>query len=115
MYNFCPSELKVSLGTKSCSLVIITLQLSAAWKIKLASFSISIFNSIFVLGSSLSSNASKKEYLLRRISQFTVADTPNSAFLAAKPLLYSALLLANWFVPLTSNSLSSASLDVSRK
>ena len=82
MYNFCPSELKVSFGIKSCSLVIITLQLSAALKIKFASFAISIFNSIFVSGSSLSSNALKKEYLLRGISQFTVADAPNSNFLA---------------------------------
>ena len=82
MYNFCPSELNVSFGIKSCNLVIITLQSSAALKIKFASFSISIFNSIFVLGSSLSSNASKKEYLLRGISQFTVADAPNSNFLS---------------------------------
>ena len=37
----------------------------------------------------------QRKYLLRGISQFTVVDAPNCNFLAAKPLLYSALLLAN--------------------
>ena len=39
----------------------------------------------FLLGSNLSANASKNEYLLRAISHFTVDDVPNNAFLAAKP------------------------------
>ena len=65
-----------------------TLQLfPPARQIRLESFSISRFSSIIVLGSSLSSNASKNEYLLRGISHGTVAESPNIAFLKAKPLL----------------------------
>ena len=69
MYNFCPSALKVKL------------QLAPAWNTRSASLSISKFSSIFVLGSSLSSNASKKEYLLRGISQLTSTEVPNTFFL----------------------------------
>ena len=78
MYNVFPSELKDSLGTKSWSFVVITLQSAPACHFKLVSFSISRFNSIFVFGGNLSSNASKHEYLFRGISQFTVHDVPNN-------------------------------------
>ena len=88
MYSFCPSELNVNLGTNSWNLVNITLQaLPPARQIRLLSDSSSIFSSIFVFGRSLSSNDSKKEYLLRGISQLTVAESPNSYFLTEKPLL----------------------------
>lgn len=63
MYNVCPFELKVNFGANGWSLVIITLQSAPACQIRSVSFSISRFNSIIVLGSSLSSNASKNEYL----------------------------------------------------
>ena len=56
-------------------------------QIKLLSLSISISNSIFELGSNLFSNDSKKEYLLRGISQFAVDDGPISSFLLKKPSL----------------------------
>ena len=89
MYSFCPSELNVIFGINSCNLVSITLQLfPPVLQIRLLSDSSSIFNSIF--GRSLSSDVSKKEYLLRGISHRTVA---KSAFLIAKPLLYTQIYL----------------------
>ena len=84
----CPCITFVPSKTKSWSLVIITLQLlSAACQIKLVSFSIWIFNSILCLEVIYLLMLQKNEYLLRGISQFTVDDVHNSAFLAAKPLL----------------------------
>ena len=78
------------------SLVIITLQaFPSLLQIKFGSFSISKFISVFVFGSKLSSNASKNEYLLSGISQFTVVHVPNSAFLEANPSLKVPKILSN--------------------
>ena len=77
IYMLCPSLFNVIRGTISSSLVKMTLQLSAACQIKLASDS----NSMFI------SRASKKLYLFRGNSLVTTLDVPRSSFLSANPLL----------------------------
>ena len=85
-YSSCPSELKVTLGTISCILVITTLQLAPACQIKLQSSSILTWSSTFVFGKSSSSRLSKNEYLFRGISVLTTEEVPRSALRSAKPL-----------------------------